>query len=132
MSREIKFRAWDSKSKKMWTPEVICIKDGQVKAGLVMTPAQAKKGVKEGWFYDNPIMQYTGLKDKNGKEIYEGDICNSVYSVGKVYWNEMTARFSFEFDTDIDGLFEMASGIEGKKFEVIGNIYENPELLEVK
>lgn len=72
--RELKFRAWDDKSKKMRTPEVICFQGDKAKAGLVMTPAQAKKGIKEGWFYDNPLMQYTGLHDKNGKEIYEGDI----------------------------------------------------------
>lgn len=76
----------------------------------------------DGW----DLYQYTDLKDKNGKEIYDGDIANSCYGIGQVYINERGARF--EFDTDTDGLWEMCTGREGKVFEVIGNIYENPEL----
>lgn len=126
MSREIKFRAWDDKSKKMWAPEVICfMKDGKAKAGLVMTPAQAKKGQHEGWFYDNPLMQYTGLHDKNSKEIYEGDILK--------YFNNRMEVVEYEgggfspFAIPGREIVKMPSEVE-----VIGNIYENPEIMEAK
>ena len=74
------------------------------------------------------LSQFTGLKDKNGKEIYEGDIIaypKSGYKdyKTKVIWNNDWLRYETK-----DGLgFSMAYGVE-----VIGNIYENPELLEVK
>ena len=84
---------------------------------------------------DAIIMQYTGLKDKNGKEIYEGDICrlipteenkhNSPHMVGirTVYWDETYFSWYFTgFVTISWGGFE--------SIEVIGNIYENPELLK--
>jgi hypothetical protein len=72
--------------------------------------------------------QYTGQYDKNGKEIYEGDICQSCYGRGKVFYDDR--GFRFEFGLDTDGLWEMATGVEGDTFEIIGNIHKNPELLE--
>ena len=74
------------------------------------------------------IGQYTGLKDKNGKEIYEGDI---VYIIpedekGIVKWDKETVGYIVEYCdiiTNFDNWY-------GKDLEVIGNIYDNPELLE--
>lgn len=76
------------------------------------------------------VMQFTGLKDKNGKEIYEGDIveCDDVYL--EVLWAEESAAFMCHDNTN-DGFYSCdLSDDENLRIEVIGNIYENPELLK--
>ena len=76
------------------------------------------------------IMQYTGLHDKNGKEIYEGDILQIDVDKAWVMWNDKYGYFQlvpigdYYFDSDVIG-----QALEYTKPEVIGNIYENKELL---
>ena len=79
-------------------------------------------------FKDIELMQYTGLKDKNNKEIYEGDIVTLHNSKYKVIFNSKEAGFVLRDDE-----FEMNipfTNNNNKRMEVIGNIYENPELLK--
>lgn len=126
--REIKFRAWDLKLEN-WTNYQIGVFDDSVR------------------FYDKCLgtwhnandrfefMQYTGLKDMNGKDIYEDDL---VYlydanfgeegGVFKVEWDNKTAKLVLTLETlqaDFDNFYSY-------EIEIVGNKFENPELLEVQ
>ena len=107
--REIKFRAWYGEEKGMLEPQF---------NGYINNIFASKAGV---------YMQYTGLKDKSGREIYEGDILDyqwrsSTRDLLIVEWSERDACFLMGgVRTD----YAIAYG------EVVGNIYETPELLEV-
>lgn len=80
------------------------------------------------------LMQSTGLKDKNGKEIFEKDILDYNGRKGIVKWHGSYACFIYEF---VDELKNRTAEwqplyLSYYKFEIIGNIYENPEMLEVE
>lgn len=79
------------------------------------------------------LCQYTGLKDRNGREIYEGDILyHPMQGKRKVYYpfTERVASYGLRM---IEGEVKMANTLsEGFLYEIIGNIHDNPELLEVK
>ena len=95
--------------------------------------------------YPSTVGQYTGLQDKNGKRIFEGDIVRYRYETGKGHWNsDQLSVIEWEntgcFMRGIMGTNKYACATgwlvsiphgNGKFFEVIGNIHDNPELLEV-
>lgn len=84
------------------------------------------------------IGQFTGLRDKNGKEIYEGDIigCHNPNIKHLIFYNERQARFMAALNGDIDNDFACVCGLDDSRWnaskEVIGNIIDNPELLKNK
>jgi len=90
-----------------------------------VNPPLKKENLKKG----TELMQFVGLKDKNKKEIYEGDIVKNNYGIFKIVWDKDTLCFTTEPDDYKDWANKNWYDIYN---EVIGNIYENPELLEVK
>jgi len=114
-NRILKFRAWDKKQRKMYSWE-------HMTTGYLI-------GFLTGYYKDTYIMQYTGLKDKNGKEIYEGDVlhCDGFWNLYAV-WDEENARFAF---LCTDWVVTQGHPIQPhiSNHCIIGNIYENPELL---
>lgn len=120
--REIKFRAWRKDEQRMYSI-------GSLSFMTYSDGTPENRGC-EGWWGDNHrdrfslaevvLMQYTGLKDKNGKEIYEGDIV-----VMKA--DSLNEEQTIEVKWRKEGFYEYFNGFAD--CEVIGNIYENPELL---
>jgi len=128
--REIKFRAWDKKEKKMrwWVDSIVWTANGEVESIEQCSAIHCEANKAE----DVDLMQYTGLKDKNGKEIYEGDVLKfEEGDTAQVVW--MDDGFKLVGDEfEGDALFPQIRSTDGEPAiwsEVIGNIYENSELL---
>ncbi|MGT2852832.1 YopX family protein [Streptococcus pasteurianus] len=83
-------------------------------------------------FDDVNLMQLTGLTDKNGKEIFDGDVLKTYDGeLAKVVWNKYLGCWEAEFLSEIVDLSEVADIKSNRSdCEIFGNIYENPELLE--
>jgi hypothetical protein len=124
--REIKFRARDCGNKKWRTVnDVVGIdNDG------CLYPAMLKTQRGETTNPDLVVMQYTGLKDKNGKEIYEGDILDgsTLFGRGIVKPHTLNPARIVVVHEDLSHNYSFSDLIEGE-WEIIGNVYENPNLL---
>ena len=112
--REIKFRIWDKERKEMINIGRIDIADGSCKPTIF-------GNVFYDYWNDVELMQYTGLKDKDGVEIYEGDIVETEdYYVG----DRLMVKGTKQIIDDIRFCGKLLP------CKVIGNVYENPELVE--
>lgn len=140
--RDIKFRVWDKETKHMH----ICGED-------VHDTINFEIETNRAYYYnlqngcgslredsDYVLMQYTGLKDKNGKEIYEGDIllapewfgsleCVCIYQQENIV-NPIQGFGLYSYDSYFKKYNTLVESDEWDEFEVIGNIYDNLELLE--
>lgn len=122
MNREIKFRAWNKKEKYIELVDDLQMFNNQLYIGI---PGEDYFLGKD----DVELMQYTGLHDKNGKEIYEGDIVEitrpCILERGEVKF--INGCFDIKSKDTLLMLYQCE--INNFKLKVIGNIYDNPELL---
>lgn len=134
MKREIKFRVWDHNTDTMMIPDNFEFYDGEIgwiDAGREAGPKSGNDG-DPGQF---EIMQYTGLHDKNGREIYEGDV---LQCADRIYRNGESEKVNFEVKyaelsaSFLAGPYKLWELMHIRKCEVIGNAFENAELLEGK
>ena len=142
MTRAIKFRAWDKNNKRMVYNFLLSSDNGVFALKDPCTPSGDSMNFVDllPMRQDVIVMQFTGMRDRNGREIYEGDLCAVLFGNGKTH----KAVVAF-----IDGCFELNfyyPVVIGRHYndrdylkcstvnhaaEVIGNIYGNPELLVV-
>lgn len=146
--REIKFRAWHKAEKKMCDVTLLRPNHGAFLVGVApandeIVDLNGRTSVivapTDGRFcnWDEfELLQFTGLKDKNGKEIYEKDIVLDGKNTRVVDWFDEGAQFitmssKDGLTCDESGEWDIMTSVEcGGDYEIIGNIYENPELLK--
>lgn len=113
--REIKFRAWDAAAVQMFSNEQL---DEYDKDGVMHWMDIVKPDNREGII----VMQFTGLKDKNGNDIYEGDITDDGYIIG---WNDNATCYGYFKH----GSCQKYPIYQSDVIRIKGNIHQNPELL---
>lgn len=124
-----KFRAWEPDTKFM--NDQVRVTSNRFGDGEILV--EATDGF--GWIEVKPeyLMQSTGLKDKNGVEIFEGDVLKNTRNgkIRRVHWNPSCASFHLSKHGIEESKVEYWSLSNPQwSYEIIGNIYENPELLE--
>ena len=131
--REIKFRAWNSESnniiyqdKEGWFQDAYLGGNDYYQTTSNITVLQNNNDIH--------LMQFTGLKDKDGVEIYEGDIVNYEFDdgglLGVFEWENFRAQFGIKEISEDSVVWGVNSGDVSKRMTIVGNIHQNPELLQ--
>ena len=126
--RDIKFRIWDTENNEMLKVQELDFEPTFYGGRIAIRPDQYND------YFDTEdmiLMQYTGLKDKNGTEIYEGDIIQyEDITKGLVRYSEKYAQYVLVNTGSVKDEFEPLGDYNMEVFEIIGNEYDNPDLLE--
>lgn len=140
MSRVIKFRAWDVERKEMMEPNYFGIDEYITPEGdVVEKETHSGIGFSDMYMVDisdkRILMQFTGLHDKNGQEIYEGDICSTDLSRPYNIVVFRNGAFVYQCNDHDEDYYDIMVPIyettdRDEYTEVIGNIYEHPHMLE--
>ena len=127
--RELKFRVWTGK--KMLVPDGLCVDS---KSGSFKPTYSDDWGMSYGG--GNPVvrrysdacclMQFIGLQDINGKDIYEGDV---LHQLDPVIWNPFTVEYCADSGCYLCGGTLSSRVIKQQELVIVGNIYENPNIL---
>lgn len=151
MNRAIIFRAWDKQDRRMIVDEQEFIPCKVTNKGVLRLSPHHEENL---WEIINinrfDLMQYTGLLDKNGKEIYEGDLLrypvknewdNKSFTCYEVFFHDNDGNSDYNIGFSINRCHHQGAVCGGyiprftpnttAKMEIIGNIYENPELLHI-
>lgn len=146
MNDRFKFRAWHKEYKRMvdvykfgqdmgacewvWHSNIYPTEDGEPVLNDWGAICERQEIITRSKLTNCELMQCTGLKDKNGKLIYEGDIVKTEWfdekTIYQVVWDEKMACFCFEGKN----IFYLFDDLPADVTEIIGNIHENPELLK--
>lgn len=133
--RTIKFRGKDIETGE-WIYGHFFQRFGHYPAIVEPRPHNTKLMYFEVAVRDETVGQFTGLYDKDGEEIYEGDIigCHNPDIKHLIFYNEKQGRFMAALNGDIENDFVGVCGLDDSRWigskKVIGNIYDNPELLK--
>ena len=125
MNRKIKFRIWDIENKEMLRVQELDFEPTFYGGRIAIRADQYND------YFDTEdmiLMQYTGIHDKNGKEIYEGDILKSI-QWNVIYLVKYIGTAFYLCREGNKGFNKITTWNNAEKSEVIGNIYDNPELL---
>lgn len=149
MQEEIKFRVWDRQTKKMLYPTLVTIDSVNKQIHFPYLGTNHMFDLRD-------IQRYTGVKDKNGKEIYDGDILRvhrlkrpdlkekvdynvlpwpedhwyDCVEIAWVHWCDMTCQYLQDYDyRRYDDIYPLDTG-QDHRYEIVGNVVENPELLD--
>ena len=120
--REIKFRAWDKENEKMMKVSSLHLENKEI---------SAKENGTFRLFRMQDLMQFTGVKDKNGKEIYENDLisCNKYKNI-VVFFENGCFKIKYPKSDTTNTICTLDTFLEKYKCKISGNIYENKNLLE--
>ena len=121
--RDIKFRVWDNERNAMFNSKSVDIDFFEGKIEITSDTIRYDE-VYTDEIKDFELMQYVGCKDRNNKEIYEGDIVKTKEHIGQIIYSKGM------FFIDVKGDFYLPIYNVSEFMEVIGNIYENPDLLD--